>query len=156
MPGFLPWMLFGRPPLLEHYVDLGVRLYYLAVQNLICRRGNVPQTTAECSGTPPIHSAQHVQQSVVIFIQLPADLQCNSVQMAEVGLQEYVLVGGVWLYPRVNVANSVHLSKHHSYRLQSQNKGRKDRPPERYLIADGRAKLITNTAIPQYEHIITW
>ena len=29
----------------------------------------------------------------------------------------------MWLYPRVNVANTLHLSKHHSYSLQSQNKG---------------------------------
>ena len=50
--------------------------------------------------------------------------------MAEIVQREYVLVGRAWLYPRVHVANTVHLSKHHSYCLQNQNKGRKDRPPE--------------------------
>ena len=53
--------------------------------------------------------------------------------MAEVVQQEYVLVGGAWLYPRVNVANTVDL-------LHSQNRLRKDRPPERDLIADDRDK----------------
>ena len=56
--------------------------------------------------------------------------------MVEVVQQEYVLVGGPWLYTRVNVANKVHLSKHHSNCLQSQNKGPKVRPLERHLIAD--------------------
>ena len=42
-------------------------------------------------------------------IQLPADLQCDPVQMAEIVQQEYVLVGGARLYPRVNVAKTVHL-----------------------------------------------
>ena len=55
--------------------------------------------------------------------------------MAEVQ-QEYVLISRTWLYPRVNVANTVHLSKHHSYCLQSQNRGHKDRPPEHHLIAN--------------------
>ena len=32
-------------------------------------------------------------------------------------LRMCVLVGGARLYPRVNVANTVHLSKHHSYYL---------------------------------------
>ena len=38
--------------------------------------------------------------------------------------------------PYSEFANTVHLSKHHSYCLQSQNTGCKDRPPERHLIAD--------------------
>ena len=45
-----------------------------AVQNLVYGCGNVPQTTAESSDIPLIHSAQHVQQSVVMSIQLPAGL----------------------------------------------------------------------------------
>ena len=28
--------------------------------------------------------------------------------MDEVAQQEYVLVGGAWLYPKMNVANTVH------------------------------------------------
>ena len=60
--------------------------------------------------------------------------------MAEVVQQKYVLVGRTWLYSRVNVANTLNLSKHHSYCLQSQNRGRKDRSPERHLIADDRYK----------------
>ena len=97
-------------------------------------------STAERSATPPIHCAQHVQQSVDMSIQLPADLQCDPVQMAEVVEQVYVLIGRAWLYPRVNFANTVHLSKHHSYCLQSQISVSKDRPSERHLIADDRDK----------------
>ena len=88
-------MLFGRPPLLAQSVDLDVRLYYAAVQNLVYGCGNVPQTTAKSSDTPPIHRSQHVQQSVNMSIQLPAGLQFDTVQMAEVQ-QEYVLVVGSW------------------------------------------------------------
>ena len=90
------------------------------------------QTTAESSDIPPIHYSQHVQQSVGMSIQLPAGLQCDPVQMAEI----VQLVDGAWLYPRVNVANTIHLSKHHSYCLQRH----KQRPPERHLIADDRDK----------------
>ena len=39
--------------------------------------GNVPQITAECNDTSLIHYAQHVQQSVYMSIQLPADIQCD-------------------------------------------------------------------------------
>ena len=46
--------------------------------------------TAESSDTPPIHCVQHVQQSVDMSIQLPACLQCDPVQMAEVVQQEYI------------------------------------------------------------------
>ena len=112
-------MLLGRAPLLAQCVDLDVHLYYTAIQNLVYGYGNVPQTTAEISDTPPIHCAQHVQQSIDISIQLPAGLQCDPIQMAEVVQQEYVFVSRTWLYPRVNVPNTVHLSKHHSYFLQS-------------------------------------
>ena len=49
MPGFLPWLLFGHPPLLTQCVDLDVRLYYKAVQNLVNGCGNVPQTTTEAA-----------------------------------------------------------------------------------------------------------
>ena len=42
--GFLPGMLFGRPPLFAQCIDLDVRLYYTAVQNLVYGCGNVPQT----------------------------------------------------------------------------------------------------------------
>ena len=79
---------------LTQCVDVDVRLFYAAIQNLICGCGNVPQTTAESSDTSPIHSAQHVQQSVRMCAQLPADLQCDPVQMAEVVQQDYVLVDG--------------------------------------------------------------
>ena len=129
-------MLFEWPPLLAQHVDLDVHLHCAAIQNLVYGYGNVPQTTAESSDTAPIHYNHYVQQAVHMSIQLPADLQCNHVQLAEVVQQEYVLDGGAWLYPRVNVANTVHLSKHHSYCLQSQSRDRKDRPPERHLIAD--------------------
>ena len=63
--------------LLAKCVDLNVRLYYSAVQNLVYGRGNVLQTTAERSDTPPIHCAQGVQQSVDMSIQLPAGVQWN-------------------------------------------------------------------------------
>ena len=75
VPGFLPWMLFRRPPLLAQCVDLDMRLYYVAVHNLVYGCGNVPQTSAESSDTPPMHCAQLVQQSVDMSIQLPAGLQ---------------------------------------------------------------------------------
>ena len=83
--------------------------------------------SAESSDTPPIHCALHVQQSVNVSIQLPAYLQCDPVKMAVVVQQEYVLVGWTWLYRRVNVANTVHLSKHHNYCLQNQNRGCNDK-----------------------------
>ena len=102
-----------------------VCLYYAADQNLVYGCRNVPRITAESSDTQPIHCTQHVQQSVNISIQLPADIQCDPVQMAEVVQQEYFLVCGAWLYPRVNGANIVHLSKHHSYCLQRQKRGPK-------------------------------
>ena len=81
----------------------------MAVQNLVYGVGNIPQTTAESSNTPPMHCAQHVNQSVDMSILLPTGIQCDSVQIAEVVQQEYALVGRVWLYPRVNVANTDHL-----------------------------------------------
>ena len=80
-------MLFGQPPLLTKSVDLGLHLYYAAIQNLVYGCCN-PQASAESSVTPPIHCAQHVQQSVDMSIQLPAGLQCNPIQMAK--LQEQV------------------------------------------------------------------
>ena len=75
-------------------VDLDELLYYAVVQNLIYGCGNVPQTIAESIDTPPIHYAQYVQQSVDMSIQLPAGLQGDRVQMAEVVQKEYVFVGG--------------------------------------------------------------
>ena len=80
-------MLFGRPPLLAQCVDLDVRLYYAAVQNLAYGYGNIPQTTAVRSDTPPIHCDQHMQQSVDMSIELPAGLQCDPVQMTELRQQ---------------------------------------------------------------------
>ena len=77
VPGFLPWMLFWWLPLLAQWVDLDVRLYYAAAQNLVYGCGNVPQTTVESSVTPPLHCDQHVQEPVDMFIQLPAGLQCD-------------------------------------------------------------------------------
>ena len=109
VPEFLTWILFGRPPLLAQCIELDVRLNYAAVQNLVYRCGNIPQTTAESSDTLPIHCAQHVQQSVDMSIQLPAGLQYDPVQMAEV----------VQHAEHVVSTNTVHLSKHHSYCLQS-------------------------------------
>ena len=117
--------------------------------------GNVPQTIAESSDTSPIHCAQHVLQSVNMSIQLPAGLQCDPFQMAEVVQQEYVLIWGARLYPRVNVANTVHFSKHHSYCLQSQIRGCKGRPPESPLIADD----LTNDSLtlhPLSVHILPY
>ena len=149
---FLPWILFGRPLLLAQCVDLDVRLYYVVVQNLVYGCGNVPQVTTERSDTPSIL----LQQSVDRSTQVSAGLQCDPIQMAEVVQQEYVLVGGSRLYLRVNVGNSVHLSTHLSYCLQSQRRGRKDRPPERHMIADDRHKWITNTTTPQFAQIIPW
>ena len=76
-------MLFGWPSLIAQFVDLDVRLYYAAVQDLIYGCGNVPQTTAESSDTPPIHCVQYVQQSVDMSIQLPAGLQCYPVKVVK-------------------------------------------------------------------------
>ena len=59
--------------------------------------------------------------------------------MAEVVQQVYVLVGEAWLYPRVNVADTVYLSKH-TVTAGSHNRERKDRPPEGQLLADDRDK----------------
>ena len=87
VPGFLPWMLFGRPPLLAQCVDLDVHLYYMAVQNLVYRCGNVPQVTTESSDTPQIHCVQHVQQPLSKSIQLPAGLKCIPIQMAKLRQQ---------------------------------------------------------------------
>ena len=112
-------MQFEQPLLLTQCIDLDVHLYYAAIQNLVYRCGNVPWTTIESSDTAPTHCAQHVQQSVDMSNQLPTGLQCNPNQMAEHVQQEYVFISGAWLHPRVNVANSVHLSDHHSYCLQS-------------------------------------
>ena len=81
---FLPWMLFGQPLLFAQCDNLDICLYYVAVQNLVYGCGNVPQTTAESSDIPLIHSAQYVQQSVDMYIQLPTGLECNPVQIAEV------------------------------------------------------------------------
>ena len=75
-------------------------------------------------------------------IQLPAGLKCDPVHMAEGIQQENVLVGGGWLYPRVNVANTVHLSKHHSYCLQSHNRGRKVELEEFKLSAAQKPILV--------------
>ena len=86
MSGFLPWIMFGRPALLTQRVVLDVCRYYAAVQNLVYGCGNISQTSAECSNSPPIHYAIHLQY---ISIQLPAGLQCDPVQMAEVVQQEY-------------------------------------------------------------------
>ena len=128
MPGFHHWTLFGWLPLLQ-CVDLDLCLYCVAIQYLVYRCGNVPQTTAEISNTPRIHCAQHVQQSIDMSIQLPAGLQCHPFKWLKLFNRS-----GAWLYPRVNVANTFHLSKNHSYCLQNQNRGCKDRPPERHLI----------------------
>ena len=53
-----------RPPLLTQCFNLDVHLYYVAIQNVVYGCGNVLQTAAESSDTPPIHCAQHVQQYV--------------------------------------------------------------------------------------------
>ena len=135
---FLRWMLFEWPQLLAQCVDLDVRLYYAVVRNLVYGNGNFPQTAVEISDTPSIHFVQLVQQSVDMTIQLPACLQCDPVQSAEVLQQEYVLVGGTLVYHRENVVNTVHISKYQRYCLQSQNRGHKDRFSERHLFADDR------------------
>ena len=94
MPRFLLWMLFGWPLLFTQCVDLDVHLYYVTVQNLVCGCENVSLTTTESSDTPPVHCAQHVQQSVDMSMQVPADQQCDLVQMAEVVQQNMYLSEG--------------------------------------------------------------
>ena len=93
--------------------------------------GNDPPTTTENSDTPPIHCA-----AICRYVH-PASrrLKMRPDEMSEVVQQEYVvlLIGGAWLYPRVNVANTVYLSNHHSYCLHIQIRGR-------HLIADLRDK----------------
>ena len=76
VPGFITWMLFGRPSLLAQSVDLDVRLYYAAVQNLVYGCGNVPQTTAKSSENTTYTPKQHVQQSVICPSSFPQ--ACNS------------------------------------------------------------------------------
>ena len=78
--GYVPWM---RTPLLAQRIDLDVRLYYTAVQNLVYGCGNVPQTIAESNDTPPLHCAQYVD----MFFQLPAGLQCDPIQLTELRKQ---------------------------------------------------------------------
>ena len=94
----------GQQPLLVQCADLDA-----GVQNLIYGYGDVPQTTIDSSHTLPIHCDEEGQQSVDMSIQFPTGLQCDPVQMAEVVQHDYVLIGGAWMYPRVNVANTVHL-----------------------------------------------
>ena len=134
MPGFLTWMLFGQQPLLAQCVDLDVLLYYVADQKHL-------STGVEMFHRPLLKAATHHRYIVPKRTAIRRYVQQSEpVQMAEVVLQVYVLVGEAWLYPSVNVANTVHLSNHHSCCLQSQNRGREDRPPERHLIADDRDK----------------
>ena len=83
-------------------------LVYVFIQNLVKGCEKFPQITAESSDTPPIHCAQHVQQSVDMSIQLPAGLQCDLVQMVEIVQQEYVLVG---IFPAVYVYVSFRFKK---------------------------------------------
>ena len=107
---------------------------------LMCVCTALLSRTWECSMfyRPLLKTAKHHQyiKPNMFSILLPAGLQYDPIQMAEVVQQEYILIGGIWLCPRLNVANNVHLKKHHSYCLQSQNRGRKDRPSECHLIAD--------------------
>ena len=84
------------------------------------------------------------------------DYNVTPFKLAEVVQEEYVLNSGTWLYPRVNAANTIHLSTHHSYCLQSQNRGHKDRPPGHYPIVDDHDKRIINSTTPQCAHIIPW
>ena len=53
-PEFLPYILYRRPPQLAQYIDLDVRVYYAAVQNLVYGCCNVLQITDESRETPPI------------------------------------------------------------------------------------------------------
>ena len=69
-------MLFRRPPLLTQCVDLDVGLYYAAVQNLVYRSGNFPQTTADTL-------CPTCAESSYMSTQLPAGLQCDLIQMAK-------------------------------------------------------------------------
>ena len=83
MSRFLPQMLFEWPLLFTKCVNLDVHLCYAAIQNLVYGCGNVPQTTAESSDTSLIQCAQHVQQSVDMYIHLPTGLQCDPAQIVE-------------------------------------------------------------------------
>ena len=91
-----------------------------SILTCVCTRGCLESSlwvwecsTDHCwsSDTPQIH----LQQSVNMSIQLPAGLQCDPIQKTEAVQQEHALVRVAWLYPRMNVANTVHLWKHHSY-----------------------------------------
>ena len=72
-------------------------------------------------------------------------LQCELVKMVEVVQQEYVFLDGELSYPRVNIAKTVHIWKHRSYCLHSQNRGRKDRHLKSHLTTNDHYKWITNT-----------
>lgn len=71
VPGFLPWMLVGRPLLFTLCVHLGVCRYYVAVWEPGLWGGNALQVSAGNSDTPQIHCAEHVQQSIDTSIRLP-------------------------------------------------------------------------------------
>ena len=120
-PDFLPGNS-GGPPLLAQCVNL-VRLYYATVQNLIYGYENVPQITAESIDTPPIHCVQQVQQYVEMSIQLPQTYIVTALKWLKLFNRSTYLSARHILYSRVNVVNTVHLSKRHSYCLQCQNKG---------------------------------
>ena len=106
-------MLFGRSALLPQSVDLGVRLYYAAVQNLIYGCGNVldyiPLLKAETHHRYFVTSM--CSNKSICPSSFPQTYSVTPFKNAEVLQQEYVLVGGAWLYPEVNVANTVHLSE---------------------------------------------
>ena len=147
VPGFLPWMLFKRPPLLAQCVDL-VRLYYAAVQNLV-------YILWECS---PDHcwKQRHTTDTLCPTCAAirryvhPASLR-PTMRLRSNGWSCSTGVCTRWwsmVYPRVSVANSLDFSKHDSYCLQSHNRGCLDRSPEHHLITNDSDKWISNTATP--------
>ena len=125
VPGYLPWMLFGRPPLLAQCVD------FACVCDM-CPSGTW-STGVEIFHRPLLKVATHYRHIMpnmcsnlsICPSSFPTSLQCDPFQMAEVVQQEYVLVGGAWFNPRVNVGNTVHLSNHHSYACRVKREGAK-------------------------------
>ena len=141
MTGFLPWMLFGRPSLLAQCVDLDMRLYSAAVQNLVY---------GVVMFHRPLLKAGHTTDTLC--------LTCSTSSFP----QAYKATPFKWL----KLFNrSTYSSAEHGCSLErmlqtcsplkapqftaSQNRGRKYRPSERYLIADDSDKRITNTTTPQ-------
>ena len=139
---------------LARYVDLHLRRYYAAVQNLVCGCGNVSQITSERSDTPPIYCAQHVQQTSICPSSFPQAYSATSFKWLKLfNSSTYSSIGHgctlEWMLQTLFTSQNTTVT---AFRVKTV--ARKDRPHERHLIADDHDKWITNTAVTQYAYII--